>query len=321
MGPIGGIGNQWRMMYGDPDDPMKIKPFKELTMDPSQAREFPPFKSEKFPDGEPVKGIVRPDWLTLEKWESWPSRLKLRHPSWWLMVCDKETGELIYDHKWEYTVEKAISETVRMYEVYPYKENPIFDAKFYMNLDPRFPDQQLRCSVELPHGLGSEVKVAVFCGEDDEEQVLSMGAYKAGRTLLEAIEAEDIDFDVLIAKPQMMPQLAKLGKILGPRRLMPSPKSGTVITDYEAAIKQFSKGGTIELRSRSDRNLFCNFGRMSMTQDQLKENFNALVKGIVENAPPGAENPLFDKVRIHCFGLPAFRIELSEFPTIREEDD
>jgi large subunit ribosomal protein L1 len=280
-------------------------------MDPSQARTF-----------EFAPGIVRPDWLTLEKWESWTTRMKLRHPSWWLMVCDQATGELIYDHKNVYTVEKAISESFRMYEVYPVVPNPKFIARFVMNLDPRFPDQQLRTSVELPHGVGAEVKVAVFCGEDDEEQVLSMGAYKAGKTLLESIEAEDIDFDVLIAKPQMMPQLAKLGKILGPRRLMPSPKSGTVITDYEAAIKQFSKGSTVELRTGSDKNLFVDFGRMSMTQAQLMENFNALVKGIVDNAPAGAENPIFLKARIHCAGkLPNFLLEQTTFPTIQREDD
>lgn len=298
-------------MYGDKNDQMRIVPFKELTMDPSEAREFPD-----------TKGLVRPDWLTLEKWESWPSRLKIRHPSWWFQVCDQKTGELIYDHKWEYSVEKAISETVRMYEIFPREPNPKFKAWFVMNLDPKFPDQQIRTSIELPHGIGSEVKVAVFCGEDDEEKVLSMGAYKAGRTLMEAIEADEIDFDVLIAKPQMMPQLAKLGKVLGPRRLMPSPKSGTVVTDYEAAIKQFSKGSTVELRTGASKTWTVDFGRMSMSQEQLVENFNALIKGIIENAPAGAENPLFLKARIHCMGrLPNFRIDQSDFPTIQRDDD
>jgi len=119
----------------------------------------------------------------------------------------------------------------------------------------------------------------------------------------------------------MMPQLAKLGKVLGPRRLMPSPKSGTVVTDYEAAIKQFAKGSTVELRSGADRNLFVNFGRMSFSQQLLKENFNALIKGVIEKAPSGAKNPMFKKVLIHCSGLPCFRINLDEFPKIPEDED
>merc|ERR1711972_534644 len=131
----------------------------------------------------------------------------------------------------------------------PPKMDPTFEVVMVMNLDAKYPDQQIRTSIKLPHGTGKSVNVAVFCPNDEEEEILAMGAYKAGATLAKDIEEENIDFDVLIAKPQMMPRLAKLGRILGPRRLMPSPKSGTVVTDYKEAIEDFKAGGTIEVRT------------------------------------------------------------------------
>eukprot|EP00409_Alexandrium_fundyense_P005300 CAMPEP_0185904198 /NCGR_PEP_ID=MMETSP0196C-20130402/3526_1 /TAXON_ID=2932 /ORGANISM="Alexandrium fundyense, Strain CCMP1719" /LENGTH=159 /DNA_ID=CAMNT_0028623463 /DNA_START=122 /DNA_END=597 /DNA_ORIENTATION=- len=139
---------------------------------------------------------------------------------------------------------------------------PALECMMVMNLDQKFPDQQVRCAVNLPHGTGKKVRVAVFCPMEEEEEVMALGAYKCGQKLAEDIEKEIIDFDVLLAKPQMMPRLAKLGKILGPRRLMPSPKSGTVLQDYAKGIKEFS-GGVIELRTSKKSLINTVFGKAS----------------------------------------------------------
>merc|ERR1711972_671110 len=117
------------------------------------------------------------------------------------------------------------------------------------NLDQKYPDQQIRTAIKLPHGVGKNVRVAVFCTAEEEADALEWGAATAGPPLMKDIEDGNIDFDILIAKPQMMPRLAKLGKVLGPLKLMPSPKSGTVVTDYKAAIEEFKSGATLEVRT------------------------------------------------------------------------
>lgn len=171
-------------------------------------------------------------------------------------------------------------------------------AKMTMNLDPRKPDEQLRTTVSLPHGTGQGLRVAVFCEEAETEEALSLGAVCAGDALMQKITDDAIDFDVLIAKPAMMPKLARLGKILGPRKLMPSPKSGTVVQEYGAAIEEFSKGASAEVRLDEKSMIVLQFGTVAMGKTKLGENFRAFINQLVDKAPPGAPSNYFKKVNI-----------------------
>merc|ERR1711879_549985 len=127
-------------------------------------------------------------------------------------------------------------------------------------------------------------RVAVFCNDEDGDEVKEAGAYKWGSELAEDIAKGNLDFDVLLAKAAMMPKLAKLGKILGPKRLMPSPKSGTVVTDCAAAIKEFQQG-KIELRTDKASLVQCAAGKLSFGRAKLVENFKALLKEMAEKRP------------------------------------
>merc|ERR1719359_307596 len=137
------------------------------------------------------------------------------------------------------------------------------------------------------------IRVAVFCTDEESDEVKEAGAYKYGSELAKEIAEDKIDFDVLLAKPQMMPRLAKLGKILGPKRLMPSPKSGTVVQDYAASVKEF-QGGKMELRMDRNALVQCAAGKMSFGREKLIENFKGLLQGMADNAPAGAK-PVFWK--------------------------
>merc|ERR1712176_341995 len=154
------------------------------------------------------------------------------------------------------------------------------------------------------------------------DAVLAMGAYKAGDALTQDIKDENIDFDVLLAKPQMMPQLARLGKILGPLKLMPSPKAGTVVQDYEAAIKQFSSGSTIELgQSTWNAKVCVCVGKASLGAVKLTENIKAVLQTLVDSKPAGAAKPYWGRGRIkHCYS-PVLELDTDLFPQTVVEDD
>merc|ERR1712004_487751 len=116
-----------------------------------------------------------------------------------------------------------------------------------------------------------------------------LGAHIAGDPLANDIEAGNIDFDVLIAKPQMMPRLAKLGRVLGPLKLMPSPKSGTVVTDYKAAIEDFGMGSTVEVRTDSKSNIRLAVASVSMGRQKIIENIRGLLQEMADKRPQGAK--------------------------------
>jgi len=255
-----------------------------------------------------------PMWLTLQKWESFTAPNRARSVRWWLQAHD-QNGNPAFDKKEKYSIQEAVDKIVSMEERAPLRFDPTMEVMMVMNLNQKYPDQQVRCAINLPHGTGKKVRVAVFCPVDEEEEVMALGAYKCGKKLQDEIEQEIIDFDVLLAKPQMMPRLAKLGKILGPRRLMPSPKSGTVLTDYAKGIKDFS-GGVIEMRTSRKSLINTVFGKVSFGREKLVENLTALLQGLVDKAPAGAKADLFRQVTISSTMSPAVKILNSELPRV-----
>lgn len=234
---------------------------------------------------------------------------------WWKQFHDAN-GIPVFDVNQEYTIDEAVGIITDMEERAPTRIMSALEVHMKMNLDPRFPDQQIRTSVALPHGNGKTVRVAVFCTRDEEEEVKAAGAFVCGEALEELLAKEQFDFDVLIAKPQAMPKLAKLGRILGPKRLMPSPKSGTVITDYAKGIEEFQKG-RIELRTDKYSMLHCSAGKVTFGRQKLVDNIKGLLTGLADQKPDGAKKEFWSTVYICASKSAAIKIKPSEFPMIK----
>merc|ERR1712066_393214 len=133
---------------------------------------------------------------------------------------------------------------------------------------------------------------------------LEWGAATAGPPLMKDIEDGNIDFDILIAKPQMMPRLAKLGKVLGPLKLMPSPKSGTVVTDYKAAIEEFKSGATLEVRTSFKSTMDVPIASLTMGKQKVLENYRGFLQSLVDQAPKGATSDYFSCCGVQFSGSP-----------------
>ena len=167
-----------------------------------------------------------------------------------------------------------------------------------LNINPKYADQQLRTTVTLPHGVGKQTCIAVLTNEENFGEAKSAGADIVGNDdLIEQITQGNINFDLLIATPNMMPKLAKLGRVLGPKGLMPSPKSGTVTSTLEATLTEFKKG-KFEYKADKTGIVHVNFGKIDFTNNQLIENLKALYKSIEQNRPSGVKGKYFKSLFI-----------------------
>jgi len=164
------------------------------------------------------------------------------------------------------------------------------DLDLRLGVDPRHADQMVRGSVELPHGTGKEVRVLVIAEDGRHQEALEAGADMAGfDDYMERIQNEGfLDFDVLIATPSVMPRLGRLGRVLGPRGLMPNPKSGTVTDDIAAAVKAV-KAGRIDFRVDKFGNIHAAIGKASFEQEQIRENAEAFIREILRLRPASAK--------------------------------
>jgi len=187
------------------------------------------------------------------------------------------------------------------------------EAHISLNIDPKYANQQLRTSLVLPNGTGKSLRIAVFTEPDYVQEVLKMGATIAGADdLLEEMTAGKLDFDLLITTPQLMPKLAKLGRVLGPKGLMPSPKSGTVTQNLKEAITEFKKG-KLEYRADKSGIVHLSFGKISFTEQELVENLLALHSSIEKNKPSGVKGRYFKSFYICTTMSPSLNVDLSTF--------
>ncbi len=182
-----------------------------------------------------------------------------------------------------------------------------------LGIDPRKSDQMVRGTVSLPHGTGKKVSVLVFCEPDQVEEARAAGADYAGSDeLIEKIQGGWLDFDVAVATKDMMRTISPLGKVLGPRGLMPNPKAGTLTDDIPAAVKEL-KAGKIEFRSNKYGDIQVVAGKISFSPDQLLENIRCLVREINRLKPAPVKGKYLKKAFASTTMSPPVKLELSGF--------
>ena len=206
-----------------------------------------------------------------------------------------------------YTLDEALS----YLEAAP---KPKFDETvelhFHLAIDTKASEQTIRGTVSLPHGLGKEVKVAVFCKGEMEKKAQAAGADHVGHEdLIKKVAGGFLDFDVVIASPDMMRDISKLGKVLGPRGLMPTPKAGTVTTDIEKAIKEV-KAGKIEFKSDKQAGIHVGIGKRSFDKQKLRDNINHIIEAINHAKPTSVKGSLIKGLSLSSSMGPGLKVML-----------
>ncbi len=188
------------------------------------------------------------------------------------------------------------------------KFNQSVEVSTHLGIDPKQTDQNVRGSVALPHGIGKSVRVAVFAQGDNAEKARAAGADIVGADdLAQQIKAGTMDFDVALATPDMMGVVGPLGRVLGPRGLMPSPRSGTVTTDITAAVREF-KAGKIEFRNDKGGNVSVSVGKLAFSEEQLAENVNAFLNYLRSLKPATAKGTYIRSVTVSATMSPGIRV-------------
>ena len=206
-----------------------------------------------------------------------------------------------------YSVDEALA-TLREHKA---KFDETVEVAMNLGVDPRHADQMVRGMVSLPSGTGKDVKVAVFAKGDNAEKALAAGADKVGaEDLMEDMQNGNLDYDRVIATPDMMGVVGRLGKVLGPKGLMPNPKLGTVTMNVAEAVKA-AKGGQVEYRVEKAGIIHSGIGKASFPAADLRENFDALVDAVVKAKPSGAKGNYVKRVAISSTMGPGVKIDPS----------
>jgi len=217
-------------------------------------------------------------------------------------------AKLIDVHK-RYSVDEAVGLVRQTAQVNQKKFDETVDVAIRLGVDPKHADQMVRGAVVLPHGIGKTVRVAVFAKGDKAKIAKDAGADIVGaEDLAEKVNAGQIEFDRVIATPDMMALVGRLGKVLGPRGLMPNPKLGTVTQDVTAAVKA-AKAGSIEFRAEKSGIVHAGVGKASFSEDAIAANVKALVTAINRAKPAGAKGTFIKKVSISSTMGPGVKLD------------
>ncbi|MCC6809939.1 MAG: 50S ribosomal protein L1 [Deltaproteobacteria bacterium] len=202
----------------------------------------------------------------------------------------------------------------------PAKFDETVDVALVLGVDPKHADQQVRGAVVLPHGIGKQVRVVVFAKGDKEREAKAAGADEVGaEELVKKIEGGWLDFDKVIATPDMMGQVGKLGKVLGPRGLMPNPKVGTVTTDVTKAVTE-SKAGKVEFRVDKAGIVHAPVGKVSFAANKLTENVTALLETVAKLKPPAAKGTYMQTATLSSSMSPGIRLDISKIGVSSDEE-
>jgi large subunit ribosomal protein L1 len=205
-------------------------------------------------------------------------------------------------------IDKAV-EVVKGFK--PTKFDQSVELIFSLGIDPKQADQMIRGSLSLPHGIGKSKRVVAFCSEHLVTAALNAGAIKAGgQELVAQIEKDNFtDFDVAVATPDMMRFVGRLGKVLGPKGLMPSPKAGTVTPDVASAVREYA-AGKVEFRNDSGGNIHSVVGKVSFDSPKLVDNINAMIVQIRKMKPATSKGAYFKKLVLKATMTPAVQLEI-----------
>ncbi len=197
------------------------------------------------------------------------------------------------------------------------KFDETIELAFHLGVDPRHADQMVRGSVSLPHGTGKSVRVVVFCKQDDQiKAALDAGAIEAGsEELVKKVGDGWTGFDAAVASPDMMGQVGRLGKVLGPRGLMPSPKAGTVTPKVDQAVAEILKG-KIEFRVDKNANIHVPVGKASFSKEQIEENAAAVIQAIIKAKPNAAKGTYLKACCMSSTMGPGFRLDTASLMTL-----
>jgi large subunit ribosomal protein L1 len=221
----------------------------------------------------------------------------------------KALAEKLGDNLELYSLDDALK---LLREVKRTKFDETVEVALNLGVDPRHADQMVRGMVTLPSGTGKDVKVAVFARGDKAEAALAAGADKVGaEDLLEDMQAGNLDYGRVIATPDLMGLVGRLGKVLGPKGLMPNPKLGTVTPNVAEAVKA-AKGGQIEFRVEKAGIIHAGIGKMSFSDDAIKANFDAFVDAIVKAKPSGSKGKYLRKAALSSSMGPGLKLDVAQ---------
>jgi large subunit ribosomal protein L1 len=225
----------------------------------------------------------------------------------------KQLNEKI-DATKQYSVEEAAA---AVKELKSAKFDETVEIAMNLGVDPRHADQMVRGAVVLPHGTGKKVRVAVFAKGAKVDEAKEAGADIVGTDeLVEMIQAGNIDFDVVVAAPDCMGVVGKIGRILGPKGLMPNPKTGTVTPDVATAVKNV-KGGQVAFRVDKKGNIHAGIGKSSFDSDKIAENIIAFVTAINKQKPASAKGRYIKNAALSLTMSPAVKFDLNELADIK----
>ena len=205
----------------------------------------------------------------------------------------------------------GLKEAIEILKKSELKFDQTVEVHFNLGVDPKHSDQVVRGTVVLPHGTGRQVRVLVFCKDNNLEVAKNAGAdYAGGADLVQKIQEGWLDFDSVVATPDMMPVISKVAKVLGPRGLMPSPKAGTVTVNVAQTVKEL-KAGKIQYRVDKGANVHAPVGKLSFGVEQLVENTKAVIDSVVKNKPQSSKGTYIKSLTLSATMAPGIKLDMA----------
>ena len=205
----------------------------------------------------------------------------------------------------------GLKEAIEILKKSELKFDQTVEIHFNLGVDPKHSDQVVRGTVVLPHGTGRQVRVLVFCKDNNLEVAKNAGAdYAGGADLVQKIQEGWLDFDAVVATPDMMPVISKVARVLGPRGMMPSPKAGTVTVNVAQTVKEL-KAGKISYRVDKGANVHAPVGKLSFTVDQLAENAQSVIDSVVKNKPQSSKGTYIKSLTLTATMAPGIKLDMA----------